>query len=86
MNLNNFFKKTNLSLTIIIVIGILAVLNFFSYNIFYRFDLTQNKDYSLSKTSKLSAADLKDIINIKVYFSANLPSQFLNLRQEVGDI
>ncbi len=86
MEINNFFKKTNLTLTVIIVIGILAVLNFFSYNIFYRFDLTQNKDYSLSKASKQTAADSKDIINIKVYFSADLPSQFLNLRQEVGDI
>jgi gliding-associated putative ABC transporter substrate-binding component GldG len=86
MNLNNFFKKTNLSLTIVIVIGILIVLNFFSYNIFYRFDLTQNKDYSLSEASKAAAAGAKDIINIKVYFSADLPPQFLNLRQEVGDI
>ncbi|MDD4271931.1 MAG: GldG family protein [Patescibacteria group bacterium] len=86
MNLNNFFKKTNLGLTIIIVIGILIVLNFFSYNIFYRFDLTQNKDYSLSKASKTAAANLKDIVSVKAYFSADLPSQFLNLRQEVGDI
>ncbi|MFH1582927.1 MAG: GldG family protein [Candidatus Falkowbacteria bacterium] len=86
MNLNNFFKKTNLSLTVIIVIGILIVLNFFSYNIFYRFDLTQNKDYSLSKASKDTAADLKDIVSVKAYFSADLPSQFLNLHQEVGDI
>ncbi|MBU0722515.1 GldG family protein [Patescibacteria group bacterium] len=86
MNLNKFFKKTNLSLTIIIVIGILIVLNFFSYNIFYRFDLTQNKDYSLSKASKQAAAGLKDIVSIKVYFSADLPSRFLNLRQEVSDI
>jgi len=86
MNLNNFFKKTNLGLTIIIVIGILIVVNFFSYNIFYRFDLTQNKDYSLSKASKSAAADLKDIVSVKAYFSADLPSQFLNLRQEVGDI
>ena len=86
MNLNKFLKKTNLSLTIIIVIGILIVLNFFSYNIFYRFDLTQNKDYSLSRASKDTAADLKDIVSVKAYFSADLPSQFLNLRQEVGDI
>lgn len=71
---------------IAIVIGLLAVLNFFSYNIFYRFDLTQNKDYSLSKASRRAAADLKDIVNVKAYFSADLPPQFLNLRREVGDI
>jgi len=86
MKLNNFLKKSNLSLIIIIVIGILAVLNFFSYNIFYRLDLTQNKDYSLSRASKQLAADLKDIVSVKAYFSTDLPSQFINLRQEVGDI
>ncbi|MBI2459166.1 MAG: GldG family protein [Parcubacteria group bacterium] len=79
-------NTSNLSLTIIIVIGIIAVLNFFSYNIFYRFDLTQNKDYSLAKASKEAAAGLKDIVTVKAYFSADLPAQFLNLRQEVGDI
>ncbi|MFH1255122.1 MAG: GldG family protein [bacterium] len=86
MNLKNFFKKINLSFTVIIIIGILAALNFFSYNIFYRFDLTQNKDYSLSKASEEAAAGLKDVVNIKAYFSSDSPSQFLNLRQEVGDI
>ena len=86
MNLNKFLKKANLSITIMIIIGILVVLNFFSYNIFYRFDLTQNKDYSLSQASKQSVADLKDIVSLKVYFSVDLPTQFLNLRQTVGDI
>ncbi len=86
MKLHQFLNKTNSSALIIIVIGILAVLNFFSYNIFYRFDLTQNKDYSISGVSKKTVADLKDVVNIKAYFSANLPSQYLNLRQEVGDI
>lgn len=87
MKINNkFLNNINSTALIAMVIGILIVLNFFSYNIFYRFDLTQNKDYSLSKASKSAAADSKDIINIKAYFSADLPSQFLNLRQEVGDI
>jgi ABC-2 type transport system permease protein len=86
MNLNKFFKKTDLSLTVIIVIGILIMVNFFSYNIFYRFDLTQNKDFSISSVSKKTVVNLKDIINIKAYFSSNLPAQYLNLRQEVADI
>ncbi len=81
-----FLEKTNFSVLVIIVIGILIVLNFFSYQIFYRFDLTQNKDYSISKVSKKTVSELKDVVNIKVYFSKDLPAQFINLRQEVGDI
>jgi len=83
---NKLKKKTDLGVSIIFIIGILIVVNFFSYQIFYRWDLTQNKDYSISKVSKRTAGQLDDIVNIKAYFSKNLPSQFITLRQEVGDI
>lgn len=82
----NLLKKANLGITAAIVIGIIAVINFFSYNIFYRFDLTEANDYSISSVSKKTVGSLDDIVNIKAYFSENLPSQYLNLRQEVGDI
>ena len=81
MDIKKFTKTTNSSLLIIIVIGILAVINFFSYQIFYRFDLTQGKDYSISKASKNTVASLDDIVNIKIYFSDNLPAQYINLKQ-----
>ncbi|MFH0923920.1 MAG: GldG family protein [Candidatus Falkowbacteria bacterium] len=87
MNLNKkLIKKANLGITAVIVIGILAVANFFSYQIFYRWDLTQNKDYSISKASKNTVGELDDVVNIKAYFSEELPSQYITLRQEVGDI
>lgn len=82
----NLLKKANLGITAAIIIGIIAVINFFSYNIFYRFDLTEANDYSISSVSKKTVGSLDDIVNIKAYFSENLPSQYLNLRQEVGDI
>src|SRR3989339_853161 len=83
---NKKIKKTDLSITIILFIGIIAVLNFFAYQIFYRWDLTQNKIYSISKVSKKTVGELDDIVNIKAYFSDNLPGQVLNLKQEVADI
>jgi gliding-associated putative ABC transporter substrate-binding component GldG len=79
-------KKTDIGITVVIIIGILAVVNFFSYQIFYRWDLTQGKIYSISKASKKTVSELDDIVNIKAYFSDNLPSQFITLRQEVADI
>lgn len=87
MNLNKkSINKANLGISVIIIIGILAVVNFFSYQIFYRWDLTQNKDYSISDVSKRTVKNLDDIVNIRVYFSKNLPSQYISLPQEVGDI
>ena len=49
-------KKTDLSITLIIIIGLLAVVNFFSYQVFYRWDLTQNKVFSISQASKNRAS------------------------------
>lgn len=79
-------KKTDLGITLLIIIGILAVLNFLSYQIFIRWDLTENKVYSISKASKKTVSELDDIVNIKAYFSESLPSQVLSIKQEVADV
>ncbi len=80
-----FFKKLDIGLLILVIIGIVAMINFFSYNIFFRFDITENKDYSISHASKKTIRELDDIINIKSYFSENLPSRYITLTQEVKD-
>ncbi len=79
-------QRTEKSSTIISIIGILILINFFSYQLFYRWDITQNKDFSISDVSKRTARQLDDLVNIKVYFSKNLPAELINLPQEVGDI
>lgn len=79
-------KKADLSITILLIIGILAVTNYFSYKIFYRWDLTQNKVYSISSVSKRTVGELDDIVSIKAYFSDNLPHQVMSIKQEVADI
>ncbi len=84
--LKKFKKELDLSTQIIIIVAIILVLNFLSYQIFKRFDLTENKIYSISKVSKEAVKNLDDIVNIKVYFSQDLPPQYLSVRQEVGDI
>lgn len=80
------FKKSDLVITILIVLGITVVLNFFSYQMFLRFDLTENKDYSISDISKNIVSELDDVLNIRVYFSKDLPNQYVNLGRDVNDI
>lgn len=79
-------KKSDLSITVILLIGILIVVNFFSYQIFHRWDLTDGKEFSISKASKKTVSELSDVVTIKAYFSENLPSQFIGVRQNVKDI
>jgi gliding-associated putative ABC transporter substrate-binding component GldG len=86
----NFSRKTKLksSTTVLalIIIGLIVVVNIIGYQWFHRFDLTENKEFSVSNTSKTMLGSLDDIINIKVYFSEKLPPQYLGVAQEVKDI
>lgn len=82
----NKISKSDIGIAVILIIGILAVVNFFSYQVFYRWDLTQGNIYSLSETSKQTARELDDRVNIKAYFSDNLPSQVFSVRQRVADL
>lgn len=72
--------------TIFIIIGIVILVNFISANIFFRWDATQEKDYSLSNVSKDTAKNLDDIINIKGFFSKELPANLISIKQDVQDI
>ena len=85
-NINKKLKNNrDLILTIFLAFGILAVVNFFSYNFFLRHDLTASGLYSISPATKKIIKNLPDVVNVKVYFSSDLPSQFVPLRQSLTD-
>jgi len=79
-------QRSETYIALLSIIGIIILVNFFSYKIFARLDLTQNKEFSISTVTKNTLKNLDDIVNIKVYFSKNLPSQFISLKENVGDI
>ncbi|MCK5459972.1 GldG family protein [Candidatus Parcubacteria bacterium] len=81
-----FKNRASFSVSVLIIIGILIVINIISYQIFHRFDLTESNDYSISKTTKDMLKNLDDTVEIKVCFSRELPPNFINIRQEVNDI
>jgi len=78
--------STNYIALALIVLGILGILNFFFFRHFARIDLTQDKRYTLTASTKEVLENLDDIVNIKLYFSKKLPSYLINLRQEITDI
>ena len=75
MNLNN--KKSTLIFSAIVLIAVIFI-NLIGRNVFNRFDLTDNKMYSLSSSSKSVVKKIDDIFTIKVYFSEDLPAQYAN--------
>lgn len=79
-------KKADLGITIVLLVGILLVVNFFSYQMFFKWDLTENDIFSISTATKKTLKDLDDIVVIKAYFSDNLPGYIMSIRQSVKDI
>ena len=74
-------------ITYLTIIGtILIILNIVSRNIFFRLDLTDNKIYSLSESSKSVVGKIDDRLTMKVYFSDNLPGEYGNNRRYLQDI
>jgi gliding-associated putative ABC transporter substrate-binding component GldG len=79
-------QTTNFTVIALIVLGILAVLNFFLYRHFSRIDLTHDKRYTLTPASRQALAGLDDIVNIKLYVSQKLPSYLVNLKRDITDL
>jgi ABC-2 type transport system permease protein len=70
----------------LVILGFLVVVNYLSTKAFVRADLTEKKIYSISKASKKVIKKLDDIVNIKVYFSKNLPTNVKALESDVHDM
>jgi gliding motility-associatede transport system auxiliary component len=73
-------------LVILIMVGILFFANILSARFFIRADLTENKEYTITESTKNILNSLDDIVNIHVYFSKNLPPYVANLEKQVHDI
>ena len=80
----NFKRTSYIYVTIAIVTFIF--INLISMNWFIRFDLTDNKMYSLSNSSKNTIQKIDDPLTIDLYFSDDLPGQLQNNQRYVQDL
>lgn len=68
-----------------LIFGILVLVNFLSSRRFVRMDLTEDKRYTVSKSTKDVIKNLDDIVTITVYFSTE-PARVGQLLQDVRDV
>lgn len=76
--------KSLIDLTIVIAIVVIA--NLLSAQYYTKFDLTKEKRYTLSETSKKLAKSVNDYIYIKVYLNGELSSKFKQLKNATLDM
>ena len=65
---------------------VIVLLNIAGLTLFFRWDLTSNRIYSLSETSKQVVATLQEPLTIKVFFTKNLPAPHNNTERYLHDL
>lgn len=83
-------NRTKLGMSSLLLVGIilagLVLVNLLSVNGFFRIDLTDGRQYTLSKSTKEMLRGLDDVVSVKVYFSKDLPTYLVTLNQAVRDL
>lgn len=74
-----------MAVQILIVAAVIVFANLLSLRVFGRVDLTQNKAYSITDSTKRTLRGLEDVVNVKVYFSKKLPPYLTTLTRAVRD-
>lgn len=69
----------------LVILLILAVINFLSYRRFVRADLTEDKRYTISDSTKNVLKRLDDVVTINAYYSKE-PAQVAERRRKVRDV
>jgi len=79
-------KVRELLIRAIALFVILAVINLFSYRHFVRWDLTANREFTVSQTTREMLGGLQNLINVKVYLSKSLPAELLTFERQLRDL
>lgn len=82
---NNKIKKSNL-LQLLLSLLILVFINIISYFIFTRIDLTSEKRYTLSESTKKYLKQIDDVMYFQVYLDGEFPAGFKRLRSETKEM
>ncbi len=78
--------NTGSLILLVAVIGAVFVVNFLSDKGFTRIDLTRNKQFTLSDSTKKLLKDLPDIVNVRAVYSSNIPAPWNQVTGEVQDL
>lgn len=65
---------------------VLFIINFISYFVFHRFDLTNDQRYTLSETTKKIIEQVKSPVIIDVFLEGELPLQYKKLQNETKQL
>lgn len=72
---------------LLLLLVVVVLINLISHFVNHRFDLTQEKRYTLAPTTKTFLNDLDDVIYVKIYLEgSNLPAGFRHLQKATEEL
>ncbi|MBK8449215.1 MAG: GldG family protein [Saprospiraceae bacterium] len=77
--------KSKINLIVVVILLLLGV-NYLAKYLFFRFDLTENHEFTLSKASKDILKNLDEPVEVTAYFSNDLPVDINKTRDELENL
>jgi gliding-associated putative ABC transporter substrate-binding component GldG len=78
--------KMRVYTTLALLLGILLVLNLLSNEFHFRLDLTEGRQYTLSKATRDILKNLEEPVTVTAYFSKDLPPHIAKTRRDFQDL
>ena len=79
-------KRTQTITMVVTILVALVVVNYLAARHPVRVDLTQNKIFTLSDSTRAILKDLDDVVTVRLYFTRDLPPALQALRRGVDDL
>ena len=79
-------RSSNRYIKFIVYMIVVVLINMAGITLFFRMDLTQNRVYSISDTSREVVKTLSEPLTINVFFSRNLPAPHNNTERYLRDL
>jgi len=71
---------------LVVTVAVIFLLSLFSGMRFVRIDLTSEKKYTLSESSRNLMKGLDEVVLVRIYLDGDLPPEFVNFRQSIREL
>ena len=78
-------KRTHI-IQLALTLAIIVLVNYIGSFVFHRFDLTEEKRFSLAPETRKVLRNLEDVVFVKVYLDGDLPVGFNRLKTAIEEL
>jgi gliding-associated putative ABC transporter substrate-binding component GldG len=79
-------KINKYTISIILFVAIILVINILSEHLYFRLDLTEENQYTLSKATREILHELQEPVTVKAYFSKDIPAQLIKTKNDFREM